>query len=350
MKIAVEISPIGKNSDSAHKVRGVGAYINLLVKNLEKFDKKNEYVFVENRNFPQGVDLIHYPYFDPFFETLPNNIPQKFVVTIHDLTPLVFPEHFPSGIKGKLKWFGQRKKLSKADAIITDSECSKRDAIRIAGISEDKVISVYLAADEQFKKLDKESWVSDFRKKYNLPDEFLLYVGDATWNKNLPRLIEAVRNTTYPLIMVGKVWGGSVSEVTRNPWNRDLIKVLKKIESDKQFIRLGFVPTEDLIKIYNLADGLLMPSFYEGFGLPVLEAMSSGCPVICSKSGSLPEVAGDAVYYIEPTDTESIVEGIQSVISSPSLRSELSDKGLAQAKKFSIKNMIENTVKAYESA
>lgn len=275
MKIAIDVSPISKNSDSAHKVRGVGSYINLLVENLPKFDKSNEYVFIEDKKFPSEVDLIHYPYFDPFFITLPLYSNKKFVVTVHDLTPLVYPAHFPAGIKGKARWLVQKSLLRQAKVVIADSNSSKKDVERIVGINPDKVRTIYLAADEKFVRLKTED-LRNVSKKFNLPEKFLLYVGDATWNKNLPKLVDAVKKTKYPLVMVGKVWPpaqrapGPEGEISNNPWNRDLIDVHKHIDDDEQFVRLGFVETEDLVRIYNLAAALIMPSIYEGFGLPIL--------------------------------------------------------------------------------
>ena len=202
MRIAVDISPISKSSTSAHKVRGVGAYINMLVDNLKRIDNANEYAFVEDKRFPENVDLIHYPYFDPFFKTLPISA-KKFVVTIHDLTPLVFPQHFPSGVKGKINWQIQKQILKKAAKIVTDSDRSGEDVQRLVGVSQDKVQTVYLAVDKNFKKISDKKELNKVSEKYNLPKEFLLYVGDATWNKNLPRLIEAVKNTKHKLVIVG---------------------------------------------------------------------------------------------------------------------------------------------------
>lgn len=347
MKIAIDVSPVSKSSTSAHKIRGVGSYINLLVENLSRFDKENQYVFVENKNFPPDVDLVHYPYFDPFFITLPFHSSKKFIVTVHDLTPLVFPDHFPIGIRGKIKWLIQKSGLKKADLIITDSASSKKDIETIAGISGERIKVIYLAADPAFQKLDTKYWIPDTSRKFSLPENFLLYVGDATWNKNLPRLVEVVRKTKYKLVMVGKVWAGSQSDFSNHPWNKDLRFVLKQIENDEQFICLGFVPNEDLVKIYNIATALIMPSIYEGFGLPVLEAMNCGCPVITTKGGSLPEVTGDAALYIDPENRESIKEGIERIFSEPKLRDELSRKGLEQAKKFSIEKMMKDLINAY---
>lgn len=348
MRIAVDISPISKASTSAHRVRGVGAYIGMLALNLPKYDKKNEYVFVEDKNFSSDIDLIHYPYFDPFFITLPSKLQDKTVVTVHDLTPIVFKEHFPVGIKGRIKWAIQKSRLKKANLIITDSNRSSRDVRDITGVEENKVRTVYLAAGEQFKKLHSGDWKAEIIRKYSLPEKFLLYVGDATWNKNLPRLISAVKKTKHKLVMVGKIW--ETQDVNLNPWNNDLRVVLSEVENNEQFLRLGYVPDEDLVKIYNNAIALIMPSIYEGFGLPVLEAFVCGCPVITSRGGSIPEVAGNAVLYIDHENEKSISDEIERIFYEPKLREELSKKGFTQSEKFSIEKMMKALINLYEEA
>jgi len=349
MKIAIDTSPVSKSSSSAHKVRGVGSYIKMLVENLQKIDKKNVYEFVEDGNFPKDADLIHYPYFDPFFLTLPLKLPKKFVVTVHDLTPLVFPQHFPAGIKGNFTWQVQKKLLRRADAVVADSDCSGRDIASIAKVEQKKIKTVYLAADKKYKKINsRELGTQKILKQYNLPEEFVLYVGDATWNKNLPRLIEAIKKTKLPLVLIGKVWSGVSDDIPDNPWNMDLKRVFSEIEQDQNFIRPGFVTDEDLVKIYNLARVLVMPSVYEGFGLPVLEAMSCGCPVVTTREGSLPEVGGNAVYYVDAHDSQNIADGILALASDEKLRDEFSKRGLVQAKKFTTARSIGELVKIYE--
>lgn len=347
MRIAIDVSPVSKTSKSAHKVRGVGSYINLLVDNLSKYDKKNEYIFIENNQFPKA-DLIHYPYFDPFFITLPGRFSTKTIVTVHDLTPLVFPEHFPAGFRGKIKWFIQRSRLKKVDSIITDSDCSKKDVQNIVGISKEKIQTVYLAAGERFKEIKSEDQKLKTRKKFSLPENFLLYVGDATWNKNLPELIKAVKKTKYKLVFVGKVWSGE--DPNFHPWNNDLHFVRSEIKYNEQFLNLGFLSDEDLTSVYNLASVLVVPSIYEGFGLPVLEAMKSGCPVICSRGGSLPEVAGDAAMYIDGFDNNNILPVINNVMGDSSLRRKMKELGFAQANKFTIEKSMNDLIRAYESA
>ncbi len=349
MKIAVDISPISAKSLSAHKVRGVGSYINLLANNLEKYDKKNSYSFIEDGNFPEDADIIHYPYFDPFFITLPFLQKKKCIVTVHDLTPLVFKDHFPAGIKGNLKWFLQKQLLKKASLILADSNASKKDIQEMISIPESKVKTVYLAAGDNFKKISKGSWQDEVLKKYSLPKEFALYVGDGTWNKNLPNLIEAFKQTNHSLVLIGKIWGDSASDLSDNLWNEDLKRAMAMIEGDKRFIKLGFISDEDIVKIYNLSTCLVLPSIYEGFGLPVLEAMSCGVPVVTTKEGSLYEVGGDAACYVDPYDVNDIIKKIEELFKNKNLREDLSKKGIMQAKKFTIKKTIEETVNAYES-
>jgi len=344
MKIAIDISPL----ERGHKVRGVGFYLKYLKESLLRYYPNNTYIFFSQENeIDKTIDIIHYPYFDPFFLTLPLRKRAKTVVTVHDLTPLVFPKAFPAGIKGKARWFIQRQALKNVDAVITDSESSKKDILRFAGLSEKKVHVVYLAAGEEYSRV-KGLRVNELRQKYNLPERFALYVGDVTWNKNLPRLVEAALTADIPLVMVGKALTEKDFDRS-NPWNSDRIKLEKLITGEKNIFRLGFIPTDDVIALYKSARVFIMPSLYEGFGLPILEAMNCGCPVITTKEGSLPEVAGDAAYYVDAYSVSSIKEGIEKVFSSERIQKELQDKGFIQAKKFTWKKTAAETVRIYES-
>ena len=345
MKIAIDISPL----QTGHKVRGVGFYLEHLKNSLVKYFPQNNYTFFQRgEKLSQGTELVHFPYFEPFFLALPIYKKYKTVVTVHDLTPIVFPGAFPRGIKGEIKWQMQKYSLRKANAIITDSKSSKKDILKFVGVKEEKINVVYLAAGEDFKKLEmSESKINSLREKYNLPEKFVLYVGDVTWNKNLPRLIDAIKLTKFSLVMVGK---GLVSEDydKNNPWNKDLNRVNELSKDDKKILRLGFVETEDLVQIYNLATIFIMPSLYEGFGLPILEAMSCGAPVITTKEGSLEEVAGEGAFYVDAYDAENIAKGIEKVFSDDKLQQELSKKGLLNAKRFSWKKTAEETLSVYK--
>lgn len=345
MKIAIDISPL----QTGHKVRGAGFYLENLKRALVKYYPQNEYkFFTRGENLPEDVDLVHFPYFEPFFLALPIYKKYLTVVTVHDLTPIVFKKHFPRGLKGEIKWQMQKYALKKANAIITDSNCSKKDIIKRVGVPAERVSVIYLAAGEEFKIIhNSEFIIRNLRKKYNLPEKFVLYVGDVTWNKNLPRLVEVVKSINVPLVMVGKAL---VSEDfdRNNPWNKDLVKVQDLAKDDKNIIRLGFVPTEDLVTIYNLATVFVMPSLYEGFGLPILEAMSCGCPVITTKQGSLGEVAGDAALYVDAYSKEDMTKGIKEVFENPILQKKLMLEGLKRINEFSWKKAAGETLEVYK--
>lgn len=352
MRIIVDISPIDKSSTSEHKVRGVGKYITLLKENLEKFDDKNTYIFSSNPEKEKDADLIHYPYFDPFFVTLPIIKKKKSLVTVHDLIPISHKEEFPVGIKGELKWKINKGLLRRTDGILTDSYASKEVIHKMTGISEKLIFPVYLAVEAEFRKLEIGNWSAsrrmEIKRKYGLPDNFILYVGDVTWNKNLPNIVSAIQKTGIPIVMVGHALKEELFDF-KNPWNKSRKIVLEKTYGNPLFLKLGFVPTEDLVMIYNLAHLLLMPSFDEGFGLPVLEALKSGCPVITSNCGSLSEVAGDAAVYVDPESIDSIINGIYEVVKSKQLSNKLRSIGFLQADKFSIQKMIKDTVMVYQS-
>lgn len=345
MKVAIDISPISK--DSGHKVRGSGFYVQNLVCEFKKYEDMFFY-YTKYKRIPHAVDIIHIPYFDPFFITLPFKKTHKRVVTVHDLTPFVFPKHFPVGARGTLKWHIQKRLLKQSDAIITDSLSSKKDIIRIVDFPEEKIFVIYLAPADHFRKVILSSrQKSEVLKKYSLPEKFILYVGDVTWNKNVPRLVDAIKKTTIPLVMVGKALV-STDYDAKHLWNKDLHQVTMKTVGDKRFIKLGFVQDEDLVFLYNLATAFIMPSLYEGFGLPVVEAMKCGAPVISTKNGSLAEIIGEAALVIDGESSDNIAHAIKRVFSDTALQKDLSRKGLEQVKKFSWEKTARETIDVYK--
>lgn len=348
MRIVIDVGPIDSKSTSSHKVRGVGKYITLLKDNLQKYDHTNTYIFSSNPEAEKNVDLIHYPYFDPFFITLPLIKKTKSIVTVHDVIPLTHKKQFPVGLRGEIKWKLNKMRIHGVDGIITDSFASKDAIHTITGIPEKKIFPVYLSVDQEFRKLEDGKWKAELIKKYNLPESFILYVGDVTWNKNLPNIVKATKEAGVSLVMVGKAVGEDLFDF-KSPWNASRKIVLEETYQNPLFIKAGFVPTEDLVGMYNLAQALVMPSFDEGFGLPVLEAINSGCPVITSNCGSLPEVAGEAALYVDPEDPKSIATAIKEVVESSELRKNLSSKGMSQADKFSIEKMMKDTISVYQS-
>jgi glycosyltransferase involved in cell wall biosynthesis len=347
MNIAIDISPLTTGHFLQHRVRGTGFYLTNLQQSLLKYCPKDEFVFIKRgAKIPESIELLHIPYFEPFFITLPLGKKIPTVVTVHDLTPLVFPDKFPSGLKGNIKWQIQKNSLKNCDFIITDSYSSKKDIHKFTGIPADKIEVVYLAAADHFKVIKDREKLQKVKKKFDLLDKFLLYVGDATWNKNLPNLIKAVSQTDHNLVIAGSAFVNKDFD-RLNPWNKDLHEAQVLAEANKRIKALGFVEDSDLVSLYNSATAFIMPSFYEGFGLPVLEAMASGCPVITSRLGSLEEVADNAAYFVDPYSTDSIKGGIEKVMKDEALRKALSQKGLAQSHKFSWKKCAKETNEIY---
>lgn len=344
MKIALDITPL--DLKNPHRVRGSGFYLKHLKDALVKCVDKEELIFFSQGEIvPRDVDLFHFPYFEPFFLTLPSKNLTKTIVTVHDLTTIKFTSNFPSGIKGSIKWQLQKRRLKNADAIITDSFSSKKDIKNILNYPEKKIKVIPLAAGELFKPIVQEK-ITEVKKKYELPEKFVLYVGDVTWNKNLPRLVKAVKKLNIPLILVGKAIASKEFD-SKNPWNKDRIEVQNLIHSSEKIKALGFVNDHDLVAMYNAATLFVMPSLYEGFGLPVLEAMSCGTPVVTSGEGSLPEVAGDAAVIVDAYSIEDIAQNIDKVFSDEDLRSKLSEKGLERAQKFTWEKTAHQTLSVY---
>jgi glycosyltransferase involved in cell wall biosynthesis len=345
MKIAIDVSPL----HTGHRVRGVGFYLNNLKDALLKYHSEYSYVFFNRGDkLPYDVDIVHFPYFEPFFLARPVYKEYKSIVTVHDLTPMVFPKEFPKGIKGWIKWQMQKNALLKTEGIITDSYSSKKDIIKYVGIPEDKISVVYLAAADNFAVLKKdEKLIKEIRLKHKLPERFCLYVGDVTWNKNLPRLIKAIKKTNFPLVMVGQALASKDFD-KKNAWNKDLITVQSLAEEDKNIISLGFVSSEELVQIYKMCTVFVMPSLYEGFGLPILEAMASGAPVISSKEGSLSEVCQDAAFFVNAYSEDSIAEGIKKVFNNEKIREELIEKGTKNVLNFSWEKTAAETIQAYK--
>ncbi len=337
MRVAIDVSPL----ETGHQFRGVGFYTKRLVKALKEFDRENEYILSTGRQPPATSDLVHYPYFDLFFLTLPMKKIAPTVVTIHDVIPLIFPEKYPKGIKGWLKFQIQKFSLKGAKAVITDSQNSKKDIIKYLGFPKEKSYVIPLAAGEEFKPLAKT------RRKYSLPERFVLYVGDINWNKNIPGLVRACEKAKIPLVIVGKQ-AVSQDYDRAHPENQDLVWLQKKIEENPLLTALGFVSTQDLVAIYNLASVYCQPSFYEGFCLPVLEAMACGTPVVCSQTSSLPEVVGEAAVLVDPSNADDVYRGIKRLIEDEKLSDSLRQKGLQQARRFSWQKTARETINVYK--
>lgn len=283
----------------ASAVRGVGSYTRRLLPELKKQAPDFGFEISEN---DLSAKIVHYPFFDLFRHTLPITKSAKTIVTIHDVIPLEFPDHYPPGFRG---WFNlqlQKLALSNADQIITVSYYCIKSIHKYLGVPHAKLKLVYEAADPIFKKITKP------KNKYNLPKKFVLYVGDVNYNKNIPGLITAAQMAKLPLVIVGR----QAKELEKMDFSHpELSHLSMNYELITQYpVRLGFVSDADLVDIYNLATVYCQPSLAEGFGLPVVEALACSTPVACSNTSSLPEIAGDSVTYFNPYDVDDISRAI----------------------------------------
>lgn len=284
----------------------------------------------------EDYDIVHFTRFNPFGVSVPFKKPKKtkFVLTIYDLIPLIYPNHYPPGIKGKIGWKVNKYLIrKKIDSVITISETSKKDICDFVGISSNNVNTIYLAPRKIFKKLSSGPWQSEIREKFSLPSHFVLYVGDINYNKNIPNLVKACKKAGLHLVIAGK----QAKEIENMDLNHPELVHLKEVDWSR-VLRLGFVQDEDLVKIYNLADVYVQPSFYEGFGLPVLEALACGTPIACSNTKALVEILGNGVSYFDPYDVDDMVKKILS----PSKKVDL-------PRKYSWQKTAEETLRVYQS-
>lgn len=352
MKVAFDTGPL----TSDHAVRGIGVHTNELFsallqevksrKNLEieAFDFKAESKKLNARKY----DLVHYTSFHPHFFSLPLVKPaRKVIVTIHDLIRLIYPKAYPPGFKGDVRLFINKLLVRNIDAVITISETSKKDIIRFLPVKEDKVFVIYLAPKRLFRKIENGEWKKQIAKQYGLPNQFVLYVGDVNYNKNLLTLGKACEIAKIPLVMVGKRTIPKGIDFT-HPENKPFGNFLSKYGDNKNIIRLGFVEDVDLVKIWNLATVYCQPSIYEGFGLTVLESMACGVPVVASDIKVHREIAAGSVLFFDPKNPNDMAEKIKKIIINESLRGSLLEKGFLNVGRYSWRKTARETLNVYE--
>jgi glycosyltransferase involved in cell wall biosynthesis len=274
----------------------------------------------------ERVHLLHEPHY-----VLPPAVRCRTVVTIHDCIHLMFPQYLPGTLAHVYARVSMWSAVRKSDRILTVSEASKRDILRFFDIAPEKVDVIYNAIDERFLRSPDDESMDRIKQRYQLNHPFLLYVGNIKPHKNLERLIDAFGRARAAglddlrLIIVG-------DELSKYP---PLRQAVHRHRLDKYVRFLGFQPYDTLAVFYRLARAFVFPSLYEGFGLPPLEAMACGTPVITSNVSSLPEVAGGAALLVDPYDPASIAEAITRAVTDEGLREELSRRGLARAREFS---------------
>ena len=288
-------------------------------------------------------DLLHAP---AFVSTLV--APCPLIVTIHDVAYLRFPQHYDK------PWLWYSRLLvplaaRRASAVIAVSEHAKQDIQRHLNLPPHKVHVVYPGVDgNRFRPLSPPE-TALVAQRYGLDTPFVLHVGSLAARKNIPTLLNAVF-----LLKKAGFWGcrrvvlaGGISPGL--PGHADIRATIERLGLEQEVLFLGHVPDDDLPAIYNLADAVVMPALYEGFGLPVPEAMACGRPVIAANTTSIPEVAGDAALLVDPRDVEAWAEALSRVLTDEALRQSMAQRGLLQARQFTWENAAQETLRVYRS-
>lgn len=279
-------------------------------------------------------------YFEPNF--IPLNISaKKLVVTVHDFCFTLHPEWQPAE---RVKYFQSKfiTRIKRADRIITNSIYIKKEALELLKLSPEMITPIPLGLDHGvFRRYDRED-IAKFKSQIALHEPFILYVGTQEPRKNIKSLLDAymqfpeILKKEYRLVLVGA-----------EGWKNDQVKKsLKSLGGRAVF--LGYREQREVAFLYNLASLFVFPSFYEGFGLPPLEAMASGCPVVVSNAAALPGVCGDAAIYVDPNDTESIAAGMQRALSDETFRRDLIERGLRRAKNFTWEKTARETLEVFD--
>ncbi|MBZ5584915.1 MAG: glycosyltransferase family 4 protein [Acidobacteriia bacterium] len=368
----------------ARRIRdfGIGTYIRSLVHALGAIDAENQYTLIsapadvrtlaglppnfrcavyertdsdlmDHAAFPMflrglGVELAHIP-----LNHVPLLMPRPYVVTIHDMANLFFPEE-GSNLRKQARRYLFRRGLARAERVIAVSDATKRDVEHTLGIPPNRIRRVYNAPDPGFLQDGHAAGSEEHRRileRYQIAYPFLLYAGNIRRHKNVPRLVEAfavVRDqlAAHPiykdlrLVIIGDT-------ISRYPAVRQAV-IKSRVEQTVRF--LGFVPFETLRCFYESAAAFVFPSRYEGFGLPPLEAMACGVPVVASNVSSLPEVVGDAALLVNPENVFDIARGIREALLDEKLRGELIRKGHEQAGRFNWEHTARQVLEIYKEA
>jgi glycosyltransferase involved in cell wall biosynthesis len=285
---------------------------------------------------PFALDVLHSPDFIP-----PARTRCPSVITMHDLAFLLYPRFLT---RDSARYYGQVDVAARqADHIIAVSESTKRDTVRLLGVPPQKITVIHEAAHPLFTPLTDDETLARIRVHYRLPSDFVLFVSTIEPRKNLPTLLRAFRRLrdNYKSQTLLAIAG-------RRGWlSEEVDGVIADLKLDNAVRFLGGVPNEELVYLYNAARLFVLPSFYEGFGLPPLEAMACGTPVIVSNVSSLPEVVGDAGLLVHPEDVEGLTVAMWRALTDEDLRRELREKGFKRARTFSWQRAARETLDVY---
>ena len=306
-------------------------------------DKSPMYRLIwEQTTFPRlvhraEVDILHSLHY-----TQPIRLGCPSIVTIHDMTFFLFPDlHTRS--KRLFFPFAIRSSVRRADALIAISESTRQDSIRLLGVSPQKIFTTQLGITDEFRVVKDNELLASVREKYDLPEEFVLYVGLVEPRKNIPFLIRAYKSLAdegikHNLVIVGRI-GWMYQEV---------FKQIEELGLEGRVQFTGYLPQDDLPMVYNLASLFVYPTKYEGFGLPALEAMACGTPVVTTAISSLPEIVGDAGMLIPPGDEQALASAMAEVLHDSTLFNQLRTRGLQRSEHFTWERTAQQTLKVYQ--
>lgn len=367
------IMRIGIDARAIH-LQGIGRYIRELIRHLARVDTRNQYIIyfptvehmdenkIDNPNFqcvlvPYQIytvkEQLYLPYFlykdklDIFHSTTSLAIPLlrtcRHVITLHDLLLKIHPEFLPS----KLSWvyfqITNWWAIKFADKIITISDFTSKELSALYPKSRHKITTIHNGVSAEFQVIKDKEVLENVKKKYGITKDYILYVGTYKENKNLPTLVKAYAQLphhmrhSYYLVIVGK-------QSTRYP---EVPALIKQLGIESTVICINHVREEDLPVFYSGATVFVFPSIYEGFGLPIIEAMACGAPVVASNQASIPEIATDAAILTDPLNVKGMSGAVYDVLSNPQLRKMLVEKGLERAKSFSWEKTARETMRLY---
>jgi len=368
MKIGVDIRSLMDNRYS-----GVSWYTYHLLENLLALDQKNQYLLFYNSrkkttvpefsqinafncgfNYPNKLFNLAVNFFDfPKFDQLIGGVDLFFlpnlhfaswspncrrVLVVHDLSFLKFSDFFPWKMRLWQKLVLRKGVIKQADILIADSDNTKEDLVDLLGIPAEKIRVVQLGVSKHYRQLDKaDPILAAVRTKYNLPEKFILYLGNLEPRKNIETIIESFKNIEGDNHLV--IAGGL-------SWKAKLVRTLAN--QDKRIKLIGYVAEPDKPALYNLAEIFLYPSYYEGFGLPIMEAMACGCPVIAANNSSQLEVVDRAGLLVDPYNQGEIVAAINCLRTDSRFRAQLINQGLERAQQFSWQKTARKTLQIFE--
>lgn len=355
-----------------YQMGGISQYVIYLLQALAEIDKESRYTVYHSRkdsksylpasarNFRRGKlytpshhrlerwalgvelllhnhDLFHSPDFIP-----PAFGARKRIITVHDLNFLHYPEFLTTESRryylNQIKWA-----VGEANHIIADSNSTRKDLVDILGVSEELVTTVYLAANPVYQGTRMPDEIETVLNRFELPDGFLLFVGTISPRKNVQMILSAYETlltasrVNVPLVLVGA-----------SGWlSKDVFQEIDRQKIRSNVHHLDNVSDYELSCLYAAAGVLILPSYYEGFGLPALEAMHCGCPVITSNRGSLPEIVGEAGPLLDPDDVDAWIESIELILKDDSLREKAKGIGHLQANKFTWHRTAKETLEIY---